>query len=117
MPFSEKIERMDLSMENRVSINICGEEYTLVAAEAPSYMQKVGEYVNDKLSELLATSKVGRADAAVLTAVNITDELLKERDASDALRRQVKEYADEVNRAKDEISDLKRQIFKLQNHK
>ena len=79
-------------MENRITISICDEEYTFVAEEAPSYMQKVGSYVNDKMSELLDAAKVGRTDAAVLTAVNITDELFKEREAGDALRRQVKQY-------------------------
>ena len=64
-------------MENRITISICDEEYTFVAEEAPSYMQKVGSYVNDKMSELLDAAKVGRTDAAVLTAVNITDELFK----------------------------------------
>ena len=78
-------------MENRITISICDEEYTFVAEEAPSYMQKVGSYVNDKMSELLDAAKVGRTDAAVLTAVNITDELFKEREAGDALRRQVKQ--------------------------
>ena len=43
-------------MENRITISICEEEYTFVAEEAPSYMQKVGSYVNDKMSELLDTS-------------------------------------------------------------
>ena len=85
-------------MENRITISICDEEYTFVAEEAPSYMQKVGSYVNDKMSELLDAAKVGRTDAAVLTAVNITDELFKEREAGDALRRQVKQYLDEVLR-------------------
>ena len=83
-------------MENRITISICDEEYTFVAEEAPSYMQKVGSYVNDKMSELLDAAKVGRTDAAVLTAVNITDELFKEREAGDALRRQVKQYLDEA---------------------
>lgn len=64
-------------MENRITVSICDEEYTFVAEEAPSYMQKVGSYVNDKMSELLNSAKVGRTDAAVLTAVNITDELLR----------------------------------------
>ena len=76
-------------MENRITVSICDEEYTFVAEEAPSYMQKVGSYVNDKMSELLNSAKVGRTDAAVLTAVNITDELFKEREAGDALRRQL----------------------------
>ena len=104
-------------MENRITISICDEEYTIVAEEAPSYMQKVGSYVNDKMSELLDAAKVGRTDAAVLAAVNITDELFKEREAGDALRRQVKQYLDEASQAKNEVSELKREIFKLQQQK
>jgi len=104
-------------MENRITMSICGEDYTFVAEEAPSYMQKVGAHVNDKMEELLASAKVGRTDAAVLTAVNIADELYKEREASEGLRRQLKQYLDEANRAKNEVSELKREIFKLQNRK
>ena len=104
-------------MENRVTVSICGEEYTLVAQEAPSYMQKVGGYVDAKLSELLTGAKVGRSDAAVLAAVNITDELFKEREATEALRAQIKEYSDEAQRARNESSELKRELFKLQNKK
>jgi cell division protein ZapA len=98
-------------------MNICGEEYTLVAEEAPSYMHKVGDYVDAKLSELLSTAKVGRSDAAVLAAVNITDELFKERETTDALRAQIKTYSDEAQRARNECSELKRELFKLQNKK
>ena len=101
-------------MENRVTISICGEEYTFVAEEAPSYMEKVGSYVNDKMDEMLLSSKASRTDAAVLTAVNIADELFKERESGEGLRRQLKEYSDEAGRNRNEISELKREIFKLQ---
>ena len=104
-------------MENRVTVSICGEEYTLIAEEAPSYMQKVGAYVDGKLSELLEAAKIGRSDAAVLTAVNISDELFKEREAAETLRAQVKEYIDEATKARNEASELKRELFKLQNKK
>ena len=29
-------------MANRITVNICGEEYTFTAEESPSYMQKSG---------------------------------------------------------------------------
>lgn len=102
-------------MENRVTVSICDEEYTLIAEEAPSYMQKVGAYVDGKLSELLEAAKIGRSDAAVLTAVNIADELFKEREANEALRAQLKEYIDEASKARNEASELKRELFKLQS--
>ena len=104
-------------MENRVTVSICGEEYTFVAEEAPSYMQKVGAYVGTKMEVMLTSAKVGRTDAAVLAATNITDELFKEREASEALRRQLKQYLDEAAQAKSEVSELKRELFKLQNKK
>ena len=104
-------------MENHVTVNSCGEDYTLVAEEAPSYMQKVGGYVDAKLTEMLNTAKVGRTDAAVLTAVNIADELFKEREAAEGLRAQVKQYSDEAGRVKNELSELKRELFKLKNKK
>ena len=104
-------------MANRVTMNICGEEYTFVAEESASYMQKVGSYVNGKMEELLAGAKVGRTDAAVLTAANIADELFKEREAGEGLRRQLKQYLDEANPAKNEVSELKRELFKLQSRK
>ena len=56
-------------------------------------------------------------DAAVLAAANIADELFKEREASEALRRQLKQYIDDAAQAKNEVSELKRELFKLQNRK
>ncbi len=101
-------------MTNRVVVNICGEEYTFVAEESASYMQKVGAYVGDKMTEVLHGTKVGRTDAAVLTAANIADELFKAQAAAEQLRSQIKGYLDEAGKAQAEVSELKREVFRLQ---
>ena len=101
-------------MANRVVVTICGEDYTFVAEESTSYMQKVGAYVGDKMNEILNTAKVGRTDAAVLTASNIADELFKSQAAAEQLRGQIKGYLDEAGKAQAEVSELKREIFRLQ---
>ena len=101
-------------MANRVTINICGEEYTFIADESATYMQKVGTYVGDKMSEVLNGAKVGRTDAAVLTAANIADELFKAQEANQQLRGQIKGYLDEAGKAQAEVSELKRELFRLQ---
>ena len=101
-------------MANRVVVSICGEEYTFVAEESASYMQKVGSYVSDKMNEVLNSAKVGRTDAAILTAANIADELFKAQAASEQLRSQIKGYLDEAGRAESEASELKREVFRLQ---
>ena len=103
-------------MANRVTMNICGEDYTLVAEESAVYMEKVGTMVNDKMTELMESARVGRTDAAVLAAVNIADELFKAQEAAENLRRQLKVYLDEATQAKNEASELKRQLFKAQQN-
>ena len=85
-----------------------------MAEESTSYMQKVGAYVGDKMNEILNTAKVGRTDAAVLTAANIADELFKSQAAAEQLRGQIKGYLDEAGKAQAEVSELKREIFRLQ---
>ena len=101
-------------MANRVVVTICGEDYTFVAEESPSYMQKVGAYVGDKMDEVLTSTHVGRTDAAVLTAANIADELFKAQAAAEQLRRQIKGYLDEAGKAQSQVSELKREVFRLQ---
>ena len=101
-------------MENRITVNICGTDYTLMAEESPSYMQKVAAIVDGKMGEMMASGRISRIDAAVLAAMNIADEMLKQQSGTENLRGQLKGYLDEANRAKTELSECKREIFKLQ---
>ena len=101
-------------MANRVVVTICGEDYTFVAEESTAYTQKVAAYVNDKMEEVLKTFTVGRTDAAILTAANIADELFKAQEASEQLRGQIKGYLDAAGKAQAEASELKRELFRLQ---
>lgn len=101
-------------MENRITVNICGEEYTLMAEESPSYMQKVASLVDGRMTGIMSAGRVSRMDAAVLTAANLADELLKQQAAAENLRGQLKGYLDDANKAKNELSELKRENFKLQ---
>ncbi len=100
-------------MENRITVSICGTDYTFTAEESPSYMQKVAALVDTRMGEIMQGGRINRVDAAVLAAANIADELLKEQTASENLRNQLKDYLDEANKAKAEASDLRREIFKL----
>ena len=59
-------------MANRITMSICGEDYTLVADESAAYMEKVGALVDEKMTQLQEGAHVSRIDAAVLTAVKLT---------------------------------------------
>lgn len=49
--------------------------------------------------------------------MNIADQYFKGQEAAENLRRQIKEYLEEATKLKMELSEAKREIFKLQNHK
>ncbi len=101
-------------MQNRVTITIQGQQYTVLAAEGEEYVRRVAEYVDGKLGEAAPDGKMSQVDCAVLTALNIADERFKEQEASENLRRQIKELLEESSRLKSELSEAKREIFKLQ---
>ncbi len=104
-------------MKNRLSVTIAGREYALVASEDAAYMEKLARHVDDKVTDITRDSRTSLSDGAVLAALNITDEYFKELAAAENLRRQLKEYLEEATRLKLELSEAKREIFKLQNQK
>ena len=101
-------------MEYSVSVSICGMQYTFLSEENPSYMEKVAALVDVKMEEILSGGRINQMDAAILTAVNLADEMIKQQGNAENLRAQLKGYLDEANKAKAELSESKREIFKLQ---
>ena len=101
-------------MQNRVTVTVGGLKYTLLATEGEDYVHRVADYVNDKLKETTGRGGISQMDGAILTAINIADDRFKEQEASENLRRQIKELLEENSKLKLELSEAKREIFKLQ---
>lgn len=61
-----------------VTVKINGIEYNLKGEENDEYLKHVAEYVEGKLKDITnKNSKLSTAAAAVLTAINVADELFK----------------------------------------
>jgi cell division protein ZapA len=75
-------------MKQPISVTILGERYTIRASEGAEYVQRVAQYVEEKLSEVIKGSpSLPSSKAIVLASLNIADELFKveaERKRSDA---------------------------------
>lgn len=104
-------------MQNRVTVTIADQDYTLLADGDEAYTQKVAAHVDGKIQEVLSAARISLADAAILAALNLTEDYFKEVEASERLRAQLKEYLEESNKLKLELSEAKREIFALQNKK
>ena len=104
-------------MKNKVTVSIAGEDYTLIAAEEESYVKRCAALVDEQLRQVMDGGHLARANGAVLAAMNIADQYLREQNASENLRRQIKELLEESAKLKLELSEAKRALFKAQNGK
>ena len=77
-----------------------------LAALEGSHMDKIFQWDSGTMLFRINVSGKGKADL-----------YFKEQAASENLRRQLKEYLEEAAKQKLEVSELKREIFKLQNKK
>ena len=100
-------------MKNTIKVIIDGRDYNMVAVEDETYVRRCAELVDQQIKEVSVGGRLSQADAAVLAAMNVADMLLKEQEASENLRRQVKVNLEEANALKMELSEAKREIFKL----
>ena len=104
-------------MQSRVNVIIGGASYTLVSNDGEEHIRKLAEYVNGRLDETNKGSHLSRLDCAVLTAMNIADDLMKEQSSSENLRRQIKDMVEENAKQKQELSKLRQDLFKAQQQK
>lgn len=101
-------------MKNKVTVTIAGQEYTLVGTEDEAYVRRVAAHVDAQVRQVQAGG-MSLTDSAMLAAINIADEYLKQQEIAENLRRQIKEELEESAKVKAELSESKREIFKLQN--
>lgn len=102
-------------MKNKVTVTIAGQQLTLVGAEDEAYVYRVASHVDEQMRQVADAGRMSVVDSTLLAAVNITDQYFKEQETCENLRRQLKEALEDAARQKLELSDAKREIFKLQS--
>ena len=103
-------------MQNRVTVTIADQEYTILAAEDQAYVEKVAAHLDARIKETMkGGGNMSLLNGAVLTAMNLADDHFKDLETAENLRRQLKEYLEDSSKLKLELSEAKREIFKLQN--
>jgi cell division protein ZapA len=79
-----------MGRERLVEIKVFGQTYTVKTDAEEDYIQEVAKYVNEKMDEVLKKTKsVSTLNVAILTALNIADDLLREKEKRVALLREV----------------------------
>ncbi len=99
-----------MSARNKVELRIAGKDYTIVGTEPEEYIQKVGHYIDKKMTEILrCSSSLSTSLAAVLTAINVADDFFKSRESEQDARKELKRALDELESLKEEKQRLQQE--------
>lgn len=82
----------------RTTVRIAGREYTIASYDSEAYVNRVAAWVDRRMSELAAATKLPAAQLAVLTAVNAADDMMKSRDEINRLRRELDALRDQMEK-------------------
>ncbi len=86
-----------------IKVQIGGMEYSLKADAGSDYVQRIAAYVDEKFRRLSEkTSVTSQTKIAVLTALNIADELFRLKEKYDQLVKTVEEESRHLNQEIDQ---------------
>jgi cell division protein ZapA len=85
--------------KNVVKVSIVGEEYTLRSEATPEHTQAVAAYVDQAIRKILGGSNMVESHkAAILAALQITDDLFKARQEASELATTTRRLTADVRR-------------------
>lgn len=98
----------------KVEVKINNIEYTLLTNEPEEYVQRVALLVNKRMNQITEGSpQLSTAMKAVLTAINIADDYLKNESVLDNLRVELKGYVEEAKGLGTELEEKRLEVEKL----
>lgn len=79
-----------MGIEKTVEIKVFGQTFSVKSDADEEHIRAVADYVNKKMEEILKKTKsVSTLNVAILTALNIADDLLRERGEKIAIIKEI----------------------------
>lgn len=86
-------------VKHSTRVTICGEDYTIRSDSPPEHTRAVAAYVDAKINEVLESASVVESHkAAILAALQITDELFAARSEQGELAEEMRLLSGELRR-------------------
>ena len=93
-------------MVSQVSVKIFGQEFTIKGEDSPAYVESLAQFVDKKMREVASASSVITSHkVAMLTAINIADELFR-------LRKELKDTNQQVESKAADLMSLLDSAFR-----
>jgi cell division protein ZapA len=94
---SNKADEDWMVMDRLVEIKVFGQTYTVKSDADEDHIHKVAQFVNEKMEEVIKNTKsVSTLNVAILTALNLADDLVKEREKRVALLQEVEKKSKDL---------------------
>ncbi len=103
--------------KNKVSVTIKNQKYTIISSETPEHIKALAFTVDEKLSSLMASSRLTLTEALVLTALDLANEAAEQEKTVTRLKREMAGYLEDVEKAAMERDKYKRELDKLKAKK
>lgn len=100
---------------NVVTVFINGIEYNLKGDEQEEYLHKVASYVDKKIKDVLKNNgKLSTSSAAVLSAINVADDMLKTQKINHELLKELDKMREIEKSNREQIDFLKEELSSLE---
>ena len=77
--------------KQKVTVRVAGKNYTLVSSDSPEYLLRVAAMLDRRIQEMEMASGLPQQQVLALTCFNLADELLKAKDENTELKRRMQE--------------------------
>lgn len=96
-------------MENnkiKVSVVVAGQRFTILTDKSEKYVRDIASEIDARVNSLVVSSNMTRERAAVLTAMDYADDSVLDRENIAAVKEQIKDYVQEIERLQDNNAKL-----------
>jgi cell division protein ZapA len=104
--------------KQKIIVTIAEQEFSLVSDEPEEHVHKTAGLVDEEINAVrTAVPSLSATSAATLSAVNLADRFIRAQETADSLRAQLKDYLEEVARAKNDLAETRRELNRLKKEK
>jgi len=97
-------------MKNKITVELCDKEYSLLSEEPDEYVKSLAAEINQMIEKTSYTNlRISKADATVLTCLDLCDRIRKLTNNNDNMRKQITMYVDEIATLNKKLSAYERQ--------
>jgi len=97
-------------MKNKITVELCDKEYALLSDESDEYVKSLATEINQMIEKTAYSNlRISKADATVLTCLDLCDRNRKLTENNDRMRKQITMYVDDISTLTKKLSAYERQ--------